>query len=513
MKKTILTLSLILCIITVRGKGLYSATAKGYLNAGITSANFLKILPGANSFALGDAVVSDPDKASAIFHNSANIQMITDPIFRMSYIDWLFNLQMSELSFGMFIPQLFMPLEVSYINMISDDIGHTVDSHFVDGYFRVGNRALLAGTAFPLNKNLIFGGVAKIVNQQFYATSSYGLIFDVSGIYITNKEAIQNDVMRKMAPRQMGFAIRNIGFMSPAVKEVFIPPVTFALGATYRVIDNFNIYMQMTKEIDYFLKLNVAAQYKYLDILEFNFGTSFQNRAVDLGLFSHISFGIGVDLGTYKINYGYRNMGMFGSVQQVSITADFGSEYKGGSLIKGLHFKKRKKGEEAKGKASPQVKKQTKKKSPPAERQKNAEKKKAKGPKKVKAKSKVSAETVPVGVAKPKGAVNVASETPPAKSQNVIGTAPISESEIESLLSAPTTETSVKRHNNSETAVLPGQTGNISETDIQKMLNADTASDTSAGESGLLPTGAEVSETDILGLISDTSANKKDTKK
>lgn len=343
MKKMIDLLILITILLLVVRGPLYAASESSHLNAGTMGASFLKIVPDARSFALNGADVANPSKIGAIYVNPANVQLITDNVIQLSYIKWLFNMIGSEISYGFFVPT-FGPVMISYFNLTSDDIGYTVDSHIPTDYFKTISRVLSVSSSLALNKYMIFGLTGKILNQQLYDNYASGLAVDFGGIYITNRAAIQNEVLQKIVPGRFGFGLRNFGFVAPVIKKVALTPVTFFLGTEYYLWDVLRLDFSLNKEFDYFTKFNIGCEYNYLDILYLRFSMSLHNRAADLGVLSHINGGIGIDLGNYSFDYSFKNMGYFGFVHQLSFNIDFGRTYKGPQSFSDLTsiFKRRK---------------------------------------------------------------------------------------------------------------------------------------------------------------------------
>lgn len=271
---------------------------------GIKGANFLKIGPSSHSEAMGGSYVSiGSGDINSLYYNPAGLNGIKNIEFQFSTLDWIDNVNMNYLAFGMNSKKLrgivggalnFLYLSpVDYYN----SWGEVIDT------MPFYNMALTLSYARNISSYKT-GANLKFIYERIYTKNLLGLALDLGTIYEFEDFSINlfNKYILIIRDFSVGACIRNIG---TKIGTDYLP-LNFVWGYSFKITKEIKTSVDIIKPI-YVLKSLIDSDYKINFGLEYNFKNVF---ALRLG---------------YKLNYEIPN----------NFTLGFGvnTKFKNGEII------------------------------------------------------------------------------------------------------------------------------------------------------------------------------------
>jgi hypothetical protein len=178
---------------------------------GFVGAQFLKIGVGARGFAMGDAMETIADDASAVFWNPAGLTLAEGRTAFVAQTSWLAGIEHTALALSMPLSQIPGNIAFSAVSLSSPDmlVTSVSDQEGALGQtFNVVNYALGIGYGIKLTDKFSFGAHGKIVHENYAnglgEADGYGAgttwAVDVGTLFLTGYKTLR-----------LGMSIRNFG--------------------------------------------------------------------------------------------------------------------------------------------------------------------------------------------------------------------------------------------------------------------------------------------------------------
>lgn len=295
-----------------------------------TGLQFLKIDVGARPSAMGGAFMMVGNDANALFFNPAGIAAMNSStdIF-LSRTDWVVGVKYNSAA----VVQNFGNWGNAGISIISSDYGDILGTRVSStqkGYVETGNldvSAYALGVAYArqFTDKFTMGGQVKYAKQHL----GESLLDD--GRTVQNEVSnLAYDFGTLFYPGFKSFGMgMNIRNFSPQVKfqnESFELPLTFYLGFSMDVLDfikeehptnSLVLELDAIHPRDYPERIHLGSEYWFKDMLALRAGYKFN---YDEESFS-AGFGVKGDFSgiNIKLDYSYSDMGIFDSVNRISV--------------------------------------------------------------------------------------------------------------------------------------------------------------------------------------------------
>ena len=299
---------------------------------GQTGFQFLSVTSDARSGGMADAMTTIHDKSTSLFSNPAGLSKQTE-LFDINFSsnEWIAGIKHDafSLSYSPSNGQLgvfgFSLLNVDYGELQGTMVWDNSQGFIDTKKFKPSAFAMGLGYGRALSKNFSVGGQIKKAFQYLgenvvpvtdtskvvESNVSNAVAFDFGTIYVTD----WNDFT-------FGMSVRNFSDEAQYAYDGFQLPLTFRIGCS---IDIFKLIPSSTKShslllaIDalhprsYTQRMNIGLEYLFMNIISTRIGYLHNYDERDF------TFGAGVRLGMFKINYALTPFGVFDTVSRVSI--------------------------------------------------------------------------------------------------------------------------------------------------------------------------------------------------
>lgn len=281
---------------------------------GVTSFQFLKVMPGARSTALGNAYSSLAHGADAMFWNPAGLIKSNKFGISASHIDWFLDTQhfsfsgVYSLSSAMSIGIMGMNVDYGEIEVTTVDALGPTEEGYNPGLTgeTIHPGANLVGLAFGqrLTNKFSYGVTAKYVTENMDVKSKSILMFDGGVLFDT-----------KFRSMVLSATIRHFGPKVTYYDKDFPLPQTLNIGISANIISpqesligttsNHSILMafDIVQPRDYDQQYNIGFEYSFSDILFLRSGYRIN---YDTG---GLTLGFGIKYKSVKMDYSYNDFG------------------------------------------------------------------------------------------------------------------------------------------------------------------------------------------------------------
>lgn len=279
--------------------------------------DFLRIDMSPRAAALGGTYVSNASDPDVIFYNPAGVKTIDNVPVSFSFVKHLLDINSASLASSFEIEGLGkFGAAIQYINYgnfdKADEFGNKT------GNFSAGDISLLIGYANSLAENFYYGVNLKFIYSGIDEYSSTGLAGDI-GLQYLIPESSWN----------FGFSVLNLGsqmtYYSYTKENI---PTSIQLGFSKKLahtpLELFFSFNRLNDEnrFDYF---NAGLEFTLSKVIQLRFGfDNNQRKEQKVGSSSGLagfSFGLGVNLNSYKFNYAFSSMGAIGAMHRIGIAA------------------------------------------------------------------------------------------------------------------------------------------------------------------------------------------------
>lgn len=283
--------------------------------------DFLRIDVSARAAALNGSFVSMKDDPNVLFYNPASIGSLTLPKVSVSYVNYPMDINAGTLSYGQYIEGIgYIGAGVIYMNYGS--FSRTDELLNVLGTFSASELALVAGIAAHYDDDILVGINAKYIYSSIAEYSSNALAVDFGFLYDIPSQNLT-----------IGGSVLNIGKQLKTYAGVNeLLPLDVKFGITKRPehlpvflnIDFHRLNEKGDNFFDRFSNFTIGAEFLMSKSLRLRVGYYNKQRkelktgtSAGLGGFS---FGAGLVLKDYQIDYAYNSYGDFGGIQRFSLS-------------------------------------------------------------------------------------------------------------------------------------------------------------------------------------------------
>ena len=281
---------------------------------------FLRIDNSARAGALGGTFITYYDDADIIFYNPAGMMLMDNSPISFSFTKHLMDINLASLAYSTEIKDLGrFGTAIQYINYGSFDGADEFGTR--NGEFNVAEFAVLLGYAGTLDENFYYGTNVKLIYSTIADVSSSAVAFDLGLHYAIPSQQIN-----------IALVALNLGTqLSSYIDTKENLPIDVAFGISKR-LENLPVrlslnFHKLTEKRDNFgqrFKAFSAGTEFYLSkVLTLRLGYDNEKRSeLKVGTTAGIagfSLGVGVNVSTYRFDYGYSSLGLIGGFHRISL--------------------------------------------------------------------------------------------------------------------------------------------------------------------------------------------------
>ncbi len=306
---------------------LLPSLAYGQAKVGTAGAQFLEVGVSARAMALGEAVVSNIDDASALYYNPAAIAGFDKYKAMFTHIaypgDIGINYEFAGLTIPM--PSLMGNVGVSFYMLSTDNMAVRTYEH-PDGTgetFQAKDYALGLSYGAALTEHFSLGVTLKYLAELYYTYKADGWSADMGTYYDTGFRNLRICML-----------LSNFGPDLKFINEKYPLPITFKFGAsidliqgpTHRII----LSGEMAHPNDNLEKYSMGLEYWFNDMVALRVGKKYNvDYIADKNMFSTrgitLGGGLKTDISnfTISIDYGYQDFGYLDETHRFSLGVEF----------------------------------------------------------------------------------------------------------------------------------------------------------------------------------------------
>jgi hypothetical protein len=282
--------------------------------------DFLRLDASARIAAMGGSFVSMKDDPNVIFYNPASLATMTLPQISFSYLDHLMDVNAGTASFAQPVEGIgSIGAGITYIDYGS--FAGTDASGNTTGTFSAQELALVAGIATAVEENTYIGGNIKYIYSSISEYRSSAIAIDAGVLYEIPSQNIT-----------LGASILSLGKQLKTydgVQESL--PLDFTIGITkkpehlpaYINLNFHKLNQTVDKFSDRFRSFTIGIEFLASTSLRLRAGyNNEQNKDLATGTnagLSGFSFGAGLLVRSYRIDYAYSSYGKIGGLNRFSI--------------------------------------------------------------------------------------------------------------------------------------------------------------------------------------------------
>ncbi len=279
--------------------------------------DFLRLDSSPRAAALAGAYVAIADDPNIVFYNPAGITNIESIPISFSFMKYLVDINSISVAstfniagIGKFASSL------QYINY--GDFEERDESGNKLGSFNPSDLAFTLAYGNSFNENLRYGVGLKLIYSSIADYTSLGVAGDFGIQYSLPKNGWN-----------FGLSILNVGNQLTYYNQVSEElPTSVQLGATKKLehmpLQFFFAFTRLNDD-NRFKYFNIGAEFTLSKIIQLRFGYDNIKRdelkvASSAGL-GGFSFGVGIDVKGYDVDYAFNSMGDIGAVHRIGVTA------------------------------------------------------------------------------------------------------------------------------------------------------------------------------------------------
>lgn len=286
--------------------------------------DFLRLDMNARASGLNGSFVSMTNDPNVLFYNPASLVTLERPAGSASFVKHLLDVNAGSLSYAQSFANVgTFAAGISFIDYGSFD--ETDESMNVIGSFGARDLSLTAGWGIMIEENLSAGGSLEFIHSSISGFRSSAIAVGAGVLYQIPSEQIT-----------LGLSIRHLGTQFDTyagVRENL--PLDITLGVTKQpehlpVLLNLNFHKLNESQSSFFDRLSAfsfGAEFLMSESVRLRVGYSNeQRRELKLGTTSGLagfSFGGGILVQEYIIDYALNSYGKIGSIHRISVGMNF----------------------------------------------------------------------------------------------------------------------------------------------------------------------------------------------
>ncbi len=281
-------------------------------NVGTAGFDFLNITLPAREAAMGNTGIGLADDAFGFLFNPAGLVDVEESRFGVNYINYLAGIQMGNLGYAKPLGDKGVGVGITYLNsgsMKKTDI--TGDSM---GIFSASYANLDFAFSYLLSEPIALGIGLKGLYGKIDTFYSVGAGVNVGGSFLLPVEGLH-----------LGFVVRNIGYVFKSFRsEKDKLPLDFGGGINYTVTDDINLNLDLVKPLNSNFTFRLGGEAWLTEYLSIRAGYNSLGSDLKAGAGSDIlaglSFGLGVKVLNYQLDYGFTPMLTLGRVHRFTLS-------------------------------------------------------------------------------------------------------------------------------------------------------------------------------------------------
>ncbi len=279
--------------------------------------DFLQLDSSPRASALGGAYVASSGDPNIVFYNPAGITNTENIPISFSFLKHLADINSVSLAstfnidgIGKFASAL---RYINYGNFEERD-----ESGAELGSFNPSDLAFTITYGNHLTENITYGASMKLIYSNIASYSSFGVAGDLGMQYLLPEQGWN-----------FGVSLLNMGSQFTYYNELSESlPFSVQLGASKKLERMpLQIFLALTRlnDGDRFKYFNIGAEFTLSKVIQLRFGYDNMKReeykvASTSGL-GGFSFGVGIDVADYDIDYAFSSMGTIGAMHRIGVTA------------------------------------------------------------------------------------------------------------------------------------------------------------------------------------------------
>ena len=281
-------------------------------NAGTRAMTFLKIGVGAEAMGMAESQVAATDDLYASYWNPAGLARLQQPQLALMHNEWFAGINHEFVGFAVPLKSAgTLGVSASYLSF-GELQGRDREGNETT-IFRPYDLALILSYARGFGSSLAFGANAKFLREQIADENGTGIAFDFGGLYNFPE-----------TPLSLGFNAQHLGPRVKFIEEAFGLPVTFRLGAAYRLWnETFLLTTDIIRPSDNDIAFAVGTAYTIGNILQLRTGYKYKIGGNDLGAISGLTGGFGLTFLRFQLDYALVPFGVLGLTHRFSLVANF----------------------------------------------------------------------------------------------------------------------------------------------------------------------------------------------
>ena len=281
-------------------------------NAGTRAMTFLKIGVGAEAIGMGESHVAVTDDLYASYWNPAGLARLQRPQLALMHNEWFAGINHEFVGVALPVGNIgTLGLSSSFLSF-GDLQGRDSEGNETT-IFRPYDLAVILSYARNFSDSIAFGANAKFLREQIADVTGTGIAFDFGALYTFSE-----------MPLSLGFNAQHLGPRVTFIEEAFGLPVTFRLGAAYRLLeDALTLTSDIIRPSDNDIAIAVGAGYTIANILQLRTGYNYQIGGNDLDAISGLTGGFGLTLRQFQVDYAFVPYGVLGRTHRFSLVANF----------------------------------------------------------------------------------------------------------------------------------------------------------------------------------------------
>ncbi len=283
---------------------------------GQSTYDFLRLDSSPRASALAGAYVAGTNDPNIIFYNPAGITNLEKIPVSFSFLKHLSDINTVSLASAFNISGLGkFASSLKYINY--GTIDERDESGNKLGTFSSSDLALTVTYGNNYNEHLVYGVSAKVIYSNIADYSSVGIAGDLGLQYLLPKNGWS-----------FGLSLMNIGRQITyynSLKESL--PFSVQLGATKKLARMpLQIFFALTRlnddePLNFF---NIGAEFTLSKVIQLRFGYENMKRKdykiTSVSALGGFSFGLGINVKNYDVDYAFNSMGVIGAMHRIGIT-------------------------------------------------------------------------------------------------------------------------------------------------------------------------------------------------
>ena len=291
---------------------------------GTSGAQFLKLGGGARAEGMGEAYVTLPNEADAIYWNPAALTRIEKHSATLMHEALPAGINYEFLGYGQKMsPSIALGGSIQYLSQPSID--QTDSSGFATGStFRPSDFAAAFGGAYAIHNEDMgvfdgasFGATVKYIRSSI-TTSASTLGTDL-GFLTAAFPVLERDM-------RIAYVAQNLGGTLKYQQKAESLPTNLRLGASWALTKSWLLALDVDEPLDNAPYFALGTEYR----IQVNDDTSFSGRLGvntralgDAGSFSGLSLGLGARLRNYGLDYAFAPLGALGMTNSLSLNYSF----------------------------------------------------------------------------------------------------------------------------------------------------------------------------------------------